>query len=69
MTRTRLTETADTLQEKLEPENVKEQVRARAQEAARSLGYELVEVMRQNPVVSAVVGITLGLLVVRLVRR
>lgn len=69
LTRTRLTETADTLQEKLEPESIKEQARARAQEAARSLGYELTVVMRQNPVVSGIAGIALGLLIVRLVRR
>ena len=69
LTRARLTETADTLQDKLEPENIKEQARSQAQEVARGLGYELMEAMRKNPVVSAVAGITLGLLIVRLVRR
>ncbi len=61
LTRTEMTETVDALQEKLDPETLKEQARTRATDAARNAGSQLVETLRQNPVPVAIIGGLLGL--------
>ncbi len=63
--RTEMTETVDALQEKLQPQNLEEQARAGATNAARARGRQLLEAVRRNPVPVAVAGGVLGLLVVR----
>ena len=54
-------ETVDELQEKIEPEKLKEQ--ARAMDAARNAVSDFVESLRQNPVPVAAIGGLLGLLI------
>ena len=61
LTRTEMTETVDALQEKLDPETLKEQARTRATDAARNAGSQFVEALRQNPVPVAIIGGLLGL--------
>lgn len=61
LTRLEMSETVDDLQDKLDPETLKEQARARATDAARDTGSRLVETLRQNPVPVAIVGGLLGL--------
>lgn len=63
LTRLEMGETVDELQEKIEPEKLKEQARARAMDAARNAGSDFVESLRQNPVPVAVIGGLLGLLI------
>lgn len=64
-----MTETADALQEKLQPQNLEEQARARATNAARAQGQRLLEAIRRNPVpVVAAAGGVLGLLLARRLR-
>ncbi len=63
--RAEMTETVDALQEKLQPQNLEEQARARATNAARARGRQLLETVRRNPVPVAVAVGVLGLLVVR----
>ena len=67
--RAEMTQTADALQERLEPRNIEARARARAEAVARNLGNELREAARRNPGATAVAGIALGLVVVRLMRR
>jgi len=67
--RAEMTETADALQEKLEPRNLEEQARARATDAARVGSQRLLEAARRNPVpVLVVAGGVLVLLLARRVR-
>jgi hypothetical protein len=61
--RAEMTETVDTLQEKLQPQNLEEQARTRATDAARARGQQLLEAIRRNPLPVAVAGGVLGLLV------
>ncbi len=61
LTRTEMTETVDALQEKLDPETLKEQARTRATDAARNAGSQFVETLRQNPMPVAIIGGLLGL--------
>jgi len=70
-TRAEMTETVDALQEKLQPQNLEEQARARATDEARVRGRRLLEAVRQNPVPLAAAGGVLGLLLLagRLRRR
>ncbi len=64
LTRTEMTETVDAIQEKLGPQNVKEQVTAQAREVARGAGSELLEAVRNNPVPVAIGGmVVVGLVV------
>ncbi len=67
--RAEMTETVDALQEKLEPRNLQEQIKARVRDAARGAGYQLLGAMRRNPLPTAVAGIALGLLLARRLRR
>ena len=67
--RAEMTETVEALQEKLQPQNLEEQARARATDAARARGQQLFEAVRRNPVpVVAVAGGALGLLLARRLR-
>ncbi len=60
--RAEMTQTADALQDKLQPENLEEQARARATDAVRTRGQQLLEAVRRNPVPVAVAGGVLALL-------
>ena len=67
--RAELTETVEALKEKLEPQNLEEQAKARAMEVARARGQQILEAVRRNPKPVAVAGGVLFLLVVRRFRR
>jgi len=67
--RAEMTETVDALQEKLEPQKLEEQARARATDAARARGQQLLEAVKRNPLPVAVVGGVLGLLLARRLSR
>ncbi len=69
LSRTRLTTTADTLQEKLEPRNLRGEAKDRAKEVVRDAAYELLATVRRNPLPSAAAAVAFGLLVARLGRR
>ncbi len=65
-TRAEMTETVDAIQERLTPERLKEQAKARARNAAHSTGSDVLETIRHNPVpVAITVGGLLGLLLLR----
>jgi FlaA1/EpsC-like NDP-sugar epimerase len=65
LTRAEMTETVDALQERLDPEKLKEQAKARARDTVRSTGSELLQSIKQNPILVTAVGGLLGLLLVR----
>lgn len=67
--RAEMTETVDALQEKLQPQNLEEQARARATDAAHARGQQLLETVRRNPMPVAVAGGVLGLLLAWRLRR
>ena len=67
--RAELTETVEALKEKLEPQNLEEQAKARAMEVARARGQQILETVRRNPKSVAVAGGVLFLLLVRRLRR
>jgi ElaB/YqjD/DUF883 family membrane-anchored ribosome-binding protein/F0F1-type ATP synthase assembly protein I len=59
-TRADMSGTVDALQERLSPQNLKEQAKMQARETARETGSSFVDRIRQNPVPAAMVGIGLG---------
>ncbi len=59
-TRADMSETVDALQERLSPQNMKEQAKVQAKETAREAGTSFVDRIKQNPVPAAMVGIGLG---------
>jgi ElaB/YqjD/DUF883 family membrane-anchored ribosome-binding protein len=67
-TRAGMSETVDAIQERLNPENLKEQAKDRVKEAtvgkAQEAGSGLVNTIRQNPLPAALTGIGLGWLLV-----
>ncbi len=63
LTRLEISETVEDLQERIDPETLKEQARTRATDAARNAGSQLVETLRQNPVPVAVIGGLLALVI------
>jgi ElaB/YqjD/DUF883 family membrane-anchored ribosome-binding protein len=66
LTRAEMTDTVEALQEKLDPETLKEEAKTRAKGTARDTGAQVVETAKQNPAVPvAVAGGLLGLLLVR----
>jgi hypothetical protein len=66
LTRAEMTDTVDALQEKLDPETLKEEAKTRAKSTARDTGTRVVETAKQRPTVPiAVAGGLLGLLFVR----
>jgi hypothetical protein len=66
LTRAEMTDTVDALQEKLDPETLKEEAKTRAKGTASEAGTRVVETAKQNPTVPvAVAGGLLGLLLVR----
>ena len=67
--RAELTETVEALKEKLEPQNLEEQAKARAMEVARARGQQILEAVRRDPKPVAVAGGVLFLLLVRRLRR
>ena len=67
--RAELTETVEALKEKLEPQNLEEQAKARAMEVGRARGQQILEAVRRNPKPVAVAGVVLFLLLVRHLRR
>src|SRR5215217_5873616 len=68
LTRAEMTETVDALQERLDPERLKEQAKTQARNTVRSTGSGVLETVRQNLIPVAVVGGILGLLLVRWLR-
>ena len=66
--RAEITETVDALQEKLEPQNLGEQAKVRATDAARAKGQQFFEAVKQNPMPAAVAGGVICLLLVRRLR-
>ena len=65
-----ITETVDALQEKLKPQNLEKQAKARAMGAARAKGQQVFEAVKQNPIPWAVaIGVLCLLLAWRLRRR
>jgi ElaB/YqjD/DUF883 family membrane-anchored ribosome-binding protein len=67
-TRAGMSETVDAIQERLSPENLKEQAKDRVKEAtvgkAQEAGSGIVDTIRQNPLPAALTGIGLGWLLV-----
>jgi ElaB/YqjD/DUF883 family membrane-anchored ribosome-binding protein len=67
-TRAGMSETVDAIQERLSPENLKEQAKDRVKEAtvgkAQEAGSSIVDTIRQNPLPAALTGIGLGWLFV-----
>jgi len=67
-TRADMSETVDAIQERLSPQNLKEQAKDRVKEAtvgkAQEAGSGLVDTIRQNPLPAALTGIGLGWLLV-----
>jgi ElaB/YqjD/DUF883 family membrane-anchored ribosome-binding protein len=67
-TRAGMSETVDAIQERLSPENLKEQAKDRVKEAtvgkAQKAGSGIVDTIRQNPLPAALTGIGLGWLLV-----
>lgn len=63
--RAEITQTADVLKDKLQPENLEEQARARATDAIRTRGQQLLETVRRNPIPVAVASGMLALLLAR----
>ena len=59
-TRADMSETVDAIQERLSPENLKEQAKAQAKDTAREAGSGFLERIKQNPVPAAMVGVGLG---------
>jgi len=68
-TRAEMTETVDALQERLDPQRLKEQAKVQARDTARSTGSDIVGTIRRNPVPAAIAGGLLGLLLLRWSRR
>ena len=63
-TRTDMSETVDTIQNKLSPRNLKEQAKEQAKDTARGTGSTIMETIRDNPLPAALTGIGLGWLFV-----
>ncbi len=61
LTRLEMSETVDDLQDRLDPETLKEQARTQAKETARNASSQLMEILKQNPVPVAIIGGLLGL--------
>lgn len=61
LTRAEMSETVDALQERLDPETLKEQAKVQASNTARNAGSQALEILRQNPVPVAILGGLLGL--------
>jgi Protein of unknown function (DUF3618) len=66
--RAEMTDTVEALEEKLEPQNLEEQAKARATEVARVRGQRVLEIVRRNPVPVVVAGGVLCLLLARRLR-
>ncbi len=63
-TRADMGETADAIQNKLSPRNLKEQAKEQAKDTAKGTGSTIVETIRENPLPAALTGIGLGWLFV-----
>ena len=59
-TRADMSETVDALQQRLSPQNLKEQAKVQAKETVRETGSGFVDRIKQNPIPAAMVGIGLG---------
>ncbi len=68
LTRAEMTETVDALQERLDPQRLKERAKVQARDTARSTGSEILETIKQNPIPAAIAGGLLGLLLLRRLR-
>ena len=65
LTRVEMTETVDAIQERLDPESLKERAKVQARDTVRSTGSDVLEKIRQNPIPVTVAGGLLGLLLAR----
>ena len=63
-TRTDMSETVDAIQDKLSPQNIKEQAKEQAKDTAKGAGSTIMETIRENPLPAALTGIGLGWLFV-----
>ena len=63
-TRADMSETVDAIQEKLSPQNIKEQAKEQAKDTAKGAGSTIMETIRENPLPAALTGIGLGWLFV-----
>lgn len=68
LTRAEMTETVDALQDRLDPQRLKERAKVQARDTVRSTGSEIFETVKQNPVPAAIAGGLLGLLLLRRLR-
>ena len=66
LTRAEMTQTVDALQDKLDPEQIKEQAKTRATDKLRTTGTQATETLKQNPAIPlAVRGRRLAALLLR----
>ena len=63
-TRTDMSETVDAIQNKLSPQNLKEQAKEQAKGTAKGAGSTIMQTIRENPLPAALTGIGLGWLFV-----
>lgn len=63
-TRAEMGQTIDALQEKLDPQRLKEQAKTQATERARDTASGLLETIKRNPAPAAIAGAAVGLLFV-----
>ncbi len=59
-TRAEMSETIDAIQEKVSPQNIKEQAKEQAKGRAKGMNSNFMETIKQNPLPAAVAGIGLG---------
>jgi ElaB/YqjD/DUF883 family membrane-anchored ribosome-binding protein len=59
-TRADMSETVDAIQNKLSPQNIKEQAKEQAKDTAKGAGSTIMETIRENPLPAALTGIGLG---------
>jgi ElaB/YqjD/DUF883 family membrane-anchored ribosome-binding protein len=64
-----MSETVDAIQERLSPQNIKEQAKEQAKDTAKGAGSTIMETIRENPMPAALTGIGLGWLFVSARRR
>jgi ElaB/YqjD/DUF883 family membrane-anchored ribosome-binding protein len=63
-TRADMSETVDAIQNKLSPQNIKEQAKEQAKDTAKGAGSTIMETIRENPLPAVLTGIGLGWLFV-----
>ena len=65
-TRAEMSETVDALQEKMDPDRLKEDAKAQAEDKVRDTGSQILDSVKENPTVpAAIVGGVIGLFLLR----